>query len=172
MTNHQPAGIPIGGQFAPNIHAEPDVSLSASPAPRAHDEFEHQRLRKMANDRHKAANKALDEQDSLSMEVLSSSVRRDYPGAAELRIKRDYGDRNYSTSYDLGSVRDRDGNDLTADDKDWRFNAEPDGGRARFGTLMDIRPRFYEINDFDVDLDAGEIIVPLDRNYAEGIKYS
>ncbi|QYF88498.1 hypothetical protein [Arthrobacter sp. PAMC25284] len=31
MTKHQPAGIPIGGQFAPTTYAEPGVYLAAAP---------------------------------------------------------------------------------------------------------------------------------------------
>lgn len=31
--NRQPEGIPSGGQFAPAVHAEPDVSLTSSAAP-------------------------------------------------------------------------------------------------------------------------------------------
>lgn len=32
--NRQPDGIPVGGQFAPNTHSEPEVSLTAQAGPR------------------------------------------------------------------------------------------------------------------------------------------
>jgi hypothetical protein len=169
--SRQPAGIPVGGQFAATAHAEPEVSLTAATAPRPHNPDEHALLLKQADRRQSAISKMLTENDKLSMEAVSSGIRRDFPTATELRVKQHFGDRGTRFNSTLASVRDKDGNNLTEGNSSWDYKPSAEGARPILHSFTDIRSQFFDYqNDFAYDGETNEIIVPLDRNYAEGIE--
>lgn len=173
---HKKAGVPGAGQFDFKNHAPAALTLDApepGPAPRPHDPDQHALLLNQVDRRQTAARKMLDEQDKLSMEVLSSAIRRDYPDAAELRIKQYVSSQGEWVYKDLASVRDKDGTSLTEGDDGWAYRRQPDETVSRFAAFRNIREAFFDAdpgNGFAYDQDADEIIVPLDRNYAEGIE--
>jgi hypothetical protein len=170
-TSRQPAGIPAGGQFAATAHAEPEVNLASAAAPRPHNPDEHELLLNQAGQRQSAIARMLAENDKLSMEAVSSGIRRDFPTATELRVKQHFGERGTRYNSTLASVRDKDGNNLTEGNSSWDYKPSAEGARPILHSFSDIRSQFFDYqNDFAYDGAAGEIIVPLDRNYAEGIE--
>lgn len=170
-TARQPAGIPTGGQFAVTAHAEPEVSLeAAAAAEQPYHPDRHALLLSQADLRTHAVDKMLKEQDRLSMEAVKSGILRDYPAATEMRVKQHFGDRGSQFRSTLEGIRDKDGNNLTEGVSNWDYKAAPDGGRSISNSFHEIRNRFFDYeNDFAYDTETGEIIVPLDRDYTEGI---
>lgn len=168
-TARQPAGVPVGGQFAATTHAEPGVSLvSAAAQPGQYNPDRHALLMSQTNIRHSAMDRLLKEQDKLSMEAAKSGILRDYPTATELRIKQNFGRRGERFNSTMASVRDQDGTNLTEDTKDWDYRGGPNGEQSILRSFSDVRSQFFDYeNDFAYD--AGEIIIPLDRDYAEGV---
>lgn len=167
----QPAGIPAGGQFAATAHAEPEVNLAVAAAPRPHDPEEHALLLSQADRRQAAIAKMQTENDKLSLEAVSSGVRRDFPTATELRVKQHFGERGTRFNPTMASVRDKDGTNLTKGNSSWDYLPSHEGARPIMYSFTDIRPQFFDYqNDFGYDAATGEVIVPLDRNYAEGIE--
>jgi hypothetical protein len=171
---HKKAGVPGAGQFDFKSHAPATLTLSApEPAagqPRPHIPEQHALLLSHADRRQSAVAKMLDEQDQLSMEAVSSGIRRDFPTATELRVKQNYTDRGGRLNSSLKSVRDEDGKDLTEGQSGWDFERPADGGRSILNSFADIRPQFFDYEDrLGYDPETAEIIVPLDRDYAEGI---
>jgi hypothetical protein len=167
----QPAGIPTGGQFAATAHAEPDVTLeTAADIRQPYHPDRHALLLTQADRRLHAVDKMLKEQDRLSMEAAKSGILRDYPTATEMRVKQHFGDRGSQFRSTLEGIRDKDGNNLAAGVSNWDYKPAPDGGRSISNSFHEIRNRFFDYeNDFAYDTETGEIIVPLDRDYAEGI---
>jgi hypothetical protein len=171
---HKKAGVPGAGQFDFKNHAPATLTLDAPEAgraPRPHYPDQHALLLSQADRRQSAVAKMLDEQDKLSMEAVSSGIRRDFPTATELRVKQHFGDRGARLNSTMTSVRDKDGNDLTEGNTSWDYKPAHEGARPISHSFSDIRARFFDYeNDLGYDQDADEIIVPLDRNYAEGIE--
>jgi hypothetical protein len=126
----------------------------------------------MVDDRYSAVARMLKEHDQLSMAALASGILRDFPEATELRVRLRFDNRGSRLSPRLASVRDGRGNDLTAGIEDWTYRSDPDN-QTHSGTFQGIRTDYLEYENLDVfswDDEAGEVIVPLDRDYAAGIQ--
>lgn len=169
---HRPAGLPGAGQFDYKAHAPATLTLDApSPEPRPHDPDQHALLLSQADRRQAAVAKMLSEQDRLSMEAVSSGIRRDFPAATELRVKQHFGDRGQRFNSTMASVRDKDGNNLTESTPSWDYKPSHEGARPILHSFSDIRPQFFDYeNRLGYDPETAEIIVPLDHDYAEGIE--
>ena len=172
---HKKAGVPGAGQFDFKNHAPATMTLDAPAAgpaqPRPHDPDQHALLLSQSDRRQSAVAKMLKEQDKLSMEAVSSGIRRDFPTATELRVKQHYGNRGARLRSTMASVRDKDGNDLTEGNTSWDYEPAHEGARPILHSFNDIRSQFFDYeNDFAYDQETAEVIVPLDRNYAEGIE--
>lgn len=171
---HKQAGLPGAGQFDFKTHAPSTLTLdspASGPDPRLHNPDRHALLLSQADRRMAAMTKLLDEQDKLSMESVSSGIRRDFPSATELRVKQNYTDRGRRLNSTLRSVRDEDGKDLTQGQSGWDFKRPADGGRSILNSFADIRPQFFDYQShLGYDPETAEIIVPLDRDYAEGVE--
>ena len=171
---HKPGGLPGAGQFDFKTHAPATLTLDApeaSSGPRRHNPDQHALLLAQADRRQSAVAKMLAEQDKLSMEAVGSGIRRDYPTATELRVKQHFGDRGTRFNSTMASVRDKDGNNLTAGNSSWDYKPSHEGARPISHSFSDVRAQFFDYqNDFAYNQETSEIIVPLDRNYAEGIE--
>lgn len=169
---HRPAGLPGAGQFDYKTHAPATLTLDASGAEhRPHDPDRHALLLSQADRRQTAVAKMLSENDKLSMEAVSSGIRRDYPTATELRVKQHYGPRGERFNSTMSSVRDKDGINLTEGNSSWDYRPAREGARPISHSFSDIRAQFFDYqNEFGYDQDTAEIIVPLDRDYAEGVE--
>ncbi|MET4143779.1 hypothetical protein [Arthrobacter sp. UYCo732] len=169
-TARQPAGIPVGGQFAATTHSDPAVTLDEPAATRQHNPDHHALLMKQAWKRQVEVAHLLRDQDRISMEAVSSAILRDFPTATELRVRQNFGERGKRYDSTIVCVRDKDGVNITEGIRAWDLEPGPTGGDSAANAFSLIRSQFFDYeNDFDFDRDNGEIIVPLNRDYALGI---
>jgi hypothetical protein len=164
-------GVPSGGEFKATAHSDAVPPLAPQAAALTHDPELHRRLHDMVDDRYSAIARMLKEHDQLSMAALASGIRRDFPDATELRVKLRFDERGSRMSPRMVSVRDGRGNDLTAGIDDWTTRADPDN-QTHSGTFQGIRVDYIEYHNNDVfgwDDESGEVIIPLDYDYAAGI---
>jgi hypothetical protein len=169
---HKKAGVPGAGQFDFKTHAPAALTLDgpAASGPQAHHQDRHELLLSQVNVRRSEIAKMVAEQDKLAMEALSSGIRRDFPTATELRVKQHYGQRGEHFRPTLSGVRDKDGNNLTEGNSSWDYKPSVEDAYPLSHSFHDIRPQFFEYeNEFGYDEATAEIIVPLDRDYAEGV---
>lgn len=136
----------------------------------------YEQLRDRADQKFVAAQKALRDQDRLSMAALSAGLIREFPTATELRVTQKSDKDGIVFGHRMSTVRDGDGNILVHGDEDTRLHSRP-GDRGLWNRFHDIRKDFFESKHpemgfgfFDYDQEAREIIVPLDRDYTEGIE--
>ncbi|MGK3708642.1 hypothetical protein [Arthrobacter sp. IK3] len=129
MTNNiarQPAGIPVGGQFATAIQSEaPAVALRREPFSDAW--IREQRIEKrdeirdILNDAEDADSPEMQQLDRVyqhaSMQLAAAAILKDFPGAETVVLRENEDGEN---QYDLIAVRDADGNELAGlEDNDW-----------------------------------------------------
>ena len=136
----------------------------------------YEQLRDRADQKFVAAQKALRDQDRLSMAALSAGLIREFPTATELRVTQKREKDGIVFGHRMSTVRDGDGNILVQGDEDARLHSRP-GDRGLWNRFHDIRKDFFESKHpdmgfgfFDYDQETREIIVPLDRDYTEGIE--
>lgn len=117
----QPQGIPVGGQFAPTSHAEPQITLPAGAA--SAEEFVSQR--DAIRERRDQAQEHAASLDRLAQRVavrgVASTILTEYPDAATLRISENADGEN---QYDVISLTASDGRTLAHvdDGDDWTWN--------------------------------------------------
>lgn len=144
-------------------------------APSAESSLE--QLDERAGQKYMAAQKALKDHDRLTMALLSGRILTDFPTATEVRVKQKIDSGGSLYGHQMTAVRDAQGTNLTEGNDDWNWRPTPDKGRWIGDAFRDIRKDFFEdkhpemgFGFFDYDQEAGEIIVPLDRDYTEGIE--
>ncbi|MCC3299315.1 hypothetical protein [Arthrobacter caoxuetaonis] len=125
----QPAGIPVGGQFAPTTKSEPTgVTLDFDAASgqqltqqRIKDRDEIREILDSAEDPDSREMKQLDRlQQHLSIQLAADSIIKQFPGASSIVLRENEDGEN---QYDLLSVRDDAGNELAGrEDNDWTRN--------------------------------------------------
>jgi hypothetical protein len=171
MTNPQPRvtkGVPAGGEFSATAHSDEVPDLAAKPA-RVHDPERHRKLQTQAGDRRRAMDRILKEHDQLSVAELASAVLRDYPDADNVRVRIEYTGSGRDITK-LTGIRDAAGTDLTAGVEGWAYRHNHQDDPSLNSVFKEIRQRFFDLeNDLDYDPESREIIVPLHRDYAEGI---
>lgn len=123
--NRQPQGIPAGGQFAVTAHAEPGVTL-APEVPAYDHEAQQERLTAISEKR-QAMDRLQTEMDLLNVDAAIASVRKYFPEATELHIdhRRHGWTGELLDDYEPKSLRDKDGNDITAEEPKWFYRREP-----------------------------------------------
>jgi hypothetical protein len=135
-----------------------------------------EQLAERAGQKYMAAQKALKDHDRLSMASLSAEIKAVFPTATEFRVTQNVDGRGSLWGHHMSTIRDADGNALAVGDKDARFET-PRGERGVREVFGDIRKDFFEdkhpemgFGFFDYDQGTKEIIVPLQRDYTEGIE--
>jgi hypothetical protein len=146
-----------------------------APAPERPEPTREQ-LADRAGNKYMAAQKALKDHDRLSMASLSAEIKAVFPTATEFRVTQDFDGRGSLWGHHMSTIRDAEGNALAVGDKDERFGT-PRGERGIRDVFSDIRKDFFEdkhpemgFGFFEYDQGTKEIIVPLDRDYTEGIE--
>lgn len=89
-TARQPKGIPVGGQFAANTHAEPDMTLSQ---PERKTVSDHYLERESIQTRRQRLNEQLERMEKIqaahSLRSVAALVLARFPGATTLRVRED-----------------------------------------------------------------------------------
>jgi hypothetical protein len=167
-TARQPAGIPAGGQFAATAHAEPQVSLAdPTRTPDAQRE-----LLDALFEKRQEIHRLRSQMDLMTIDAAIGSVRRYFPTATRLHVDRARhgwtGER--LDEYAPVSLRDKDGNDLTADEPKWFYRREPGDDNLDPGVsihLSRLSSGFFHYDHEGVtyDPDTNTYVIDMDHKF-------
>jgi hypothetical protein len=169
-TTRQPAGIPIGGQFAATAHAEPKVSL-ASAAAAGYDQQRQARVRQAISARVEAMRQAASELELLQLDGAIGCALRDFPDATELRLNYEHSQSGMLLEgMKPVSLRDGHGRELTggAPGSFAYRQSNSDPGPTLANHIRSISHGFFNAKrpGIGFDFTTGETTVDLTRTYS------
>lgn len=127
-TNRQPAGIPVGGQFAPTTKSEPaglnlsfeDASGNSLIAQRIQDRDEIREILENAEDPTSREMQQLDRlHQHLSIQLAATGILQQFPGSSTVVLRENEDGEN---QYDLLAIQDAEGNEMAGRGGDWTRN--------------------------------------------------
>jgi hypothetical protein len=165
----QPQGIPAGGQFAAVAHAEPEVTLSST----AVTPDAQRQLLDALFEKRQEIHRLQSQMDLMTVDAAIGSLRRYFPDAARLHVDRS---RHGWTGEPLDefapkSIRDKDGNDITPDDKHWFYRRDANDDQLDPGLsihLSRLGTGFfgYEHEGISYDPESGDYVIDMDHKFS------
>lgn len=167
--SRQPQGIPTGGQYAATAHAEPGVAL----APTAVTPAAQKELLGALSEKRQEIERLQGQMDLMNLDAAIGSVRRYFPQATQLHVDRA---RHGWTGdpldqYAPKSLRDEEGNDLTADEPQWFYRRDPGDDQIDPGVsihLARLSSGFfgYEHEGVSYDPETGTHVIDMNHTFS------
>lgn len=169
MTSIDEAPRLSDGKFTFKSQTESPIALAApTQTPVAQKE-----LLDAISDKRQVMHRLQGEMDLMNIDAAIGSVRRHFPEAARLHVDRARhgwtGD--YLDQYAPKSLRDKDGNDITADDPKWYYRREPGDDQLDAGVsihLSRLSSGFfgYQHEGVSFDPETGNHVIDMDHKFS------